>query len=843
MSSNADAVTPIELSGSESDSDSSVSQVSPERLGELVKYAVAKHPWPPTGKKNHVHKGRTNVSKFTSPARTIPLSQKKKKKTKQQQFSMKLINKDKGSSHPPSYSLYKPVGIINKVNWSCIVCVADEKKVENGDISKVPRNKQSQQLAKGAYCTLCKEKIYFTASSHKNIAKHMQQKHPHLLKKKEETKPVNLFYSTANVKLGKISKVDQLRGEVLVAKHLCDDLRPMNLVESGSFRDMIHFFNCLSTEWKAIGRTCVGKRISDYAKLVRLEMKKIIKHRADFYALTTDIWTSCQQESFMALTYHALTIDFEFINLTLDMEPIPERHTGENIKNKLLSRFEYWELVIEKLTLMMRDAASNGKKAMSLLGIPSEDCITHGNHLVVGPLFFTAPKKRNRGNVVSGADDDSDDEDEDEVDDIADYTLDEIEAAMDELDDVYRGVLKHITKKVNDIRKIVRYIKKSPNATRKFDEFQRVASPNAQPVSLLLDVRTRWSSTEIMISRFVRLKEAISMFISYLKTPQGKKEFNRKVLPTITDADWAYFEAVIILLKPFSRAIKHLCGEKYPTFIFALPTLRSIESFLSNPGLFSKTNQKSYIKLFYENYSDAEGFKKVIDNVDIVRSGLLLSFQKRFKMLRGNFMWTTYLDPRFRRSMDHLTEEEKPVALKDFINEVATVIKNKSLNVEVVQEEIELDNDSDDEDEDEDEDEYNYIDKQCTQPSSQPSIQSADSDDADKNAEAQAVDAVTKYINTTISVKSKQGPIEWWRQHKEEFPYIAVLARKWLAVPASSTPSERAFSDCGIAQAGKRNRLGGTMLKDQIIVRRNKEQINISTETLVQHFMKKNSDE
>lgn len=659
MSSNADA---LELS----DSESVFSSV-------FVDYAVDRHPHPPKPKKNRVHKGPTNVSKFTSPARAAPLSQKKKKKTKQQRFSMKPINEDEGSCHPPSYSLYEPFGIINKQNWSCIRCVADEKKVENGDISKVQRNKQSQKLAKAAYCTLCKEHLTFTASNHKNIRKHMINKHPNLLEKKEEPKPINLFFSTANVELGTISKVDQLRGDVLVAKYLCDDLRPMNLVESESFRDMVRFFNCLRTEWKPIGRTCVGKRIRDYAKLVRLEMKKIMKNYVDFYALTTDIWTSCQQESFMALTYHALTIDFDFINLTLDMEPIPERHTGENIKNKLESRFEYWELVKEKLTLMMRDAASNGKKAMSLMAIPSEDCITHGNHLVVGPLFFTAPKKRNKSNVVSGADDDDSDdgEDEDEVDDIADYTLDEIEAAMDELDDGYRGVLKYITKKVNDIRKIVRYIKKSPNATRKFDEFQTLTSPDVKPVSLLLDVRTRWSSTEIMISRFVRLKEAIIQFSFYLKTQQGKKEFNKKVLPTITDADWAYFEAVIILLKPFSRAIKKLCGEKYPTFIFALPTLRSIESFLSNPGLFSKTNQKSYIKLFYENNNDAEGFSEVINNMDIVRSGLLLSFQKRFKMLRGNFMWTTYLDPRFRRSMEHLTEEEKPGALEDFINEVA----------------------------------------------------------------------------------------------------------------------------------------------------------------------------
>jgi hypothetical protein len=38
-------------------------------------------------------------------------------------------------------------------------------------------------------------------------------------------------------------------------------------------------------------------------------------------------------------------------------------------------------------------------------------------------------------------------------------------------------------------------------------------------------------------------------------------------------------------------------------------------------------------------------------------------------------------------------------------------------------------------------------------------------------------------------------------------PYMAILARKFLCVPATSAPAERLFSSAGNTQTKKRNRL------------------------------------
>ena len=36
--------------------------------------------------------------------------------------------------------------------------------------------------------------------------------------------------------------------------------------------------------------------------------------------------------------------------------------------------------------------------------------------------------------------------------------------------------------------------------------------------------------------------------------------------------------------------------------------------------------------------------------------------------------------------------------------------------------------------------------------------------------------------------------MDWWRKHESYFPQVAKLARKHLAIPTSTAPSERVFS-------------------------------------------------
>ena len=65
-------------------------------------------------------------------------------------------------------------------------------------------------------------------------------------------------------------------------------------------------------------------------------------------------------------------------------------------------------------------------------------------------------------------------------------------------------------------------------------------------------------------------------------------------------------------------------------------------------------------------------------------------------------------------------------------------------------------------------------------------------------------------FNTYMRVQevvNDTDPLMWWKQHQEEFPRLARMARQYLAVPASSASPERLFSSVGLVKSDLRGRL------------------------------------
>lgn len=58
-------------------------------------------------------------------------------------------------------------------------------------------------------------------------------------------------------------------------------------------------------------------------------------------------------------------------------------------------------------------------------------------------------------------------------------------------------------------------------------------------------------------------------------------------------------------------------------------------------------------------------------------------------------------------------------------------------------------------------------------------------------------DKLQRYLAEKADVNAR--PLEWWRQNAEKFPKIAHIARRVLAVPATSVPSESVFSSAGLS--------------------------------------------
>ena len=62
-------------------------------------------------------------------------------------------------------------------------------------------------------------------------------------------------------------------------------------------------------------------------------------------------------------------------------------------------------------------------------------------------------------------------------------------------------------------------------------------------------------------------------------------------------------------------------------------------------------------------------------------------------------------------------------------------------------------------------------------------------------------------------------PLEWWRVKSADFPHLAILARRVLAIPATQAESERLFSCAGNIVTKTRNRLAPSTVEQLVLLR------------------------
>ena len=103
---------------------------------------------------------------------------------------------------------------------------------------------------------------------------------------------------------------------------------------------------------------------------------------ASHISITTDVWSSVVQDSYLSLTCHCITADFSRQQVCLHAAPFNDHHTAEHIAAMINKCFHTWS-VTSKVHVVVRDNGNNFVAGLRDAGIPNIPCLAHTLQLVV----------------------------------------------------------------------------------------------------------------------------------------------------------------------------------------------------------------------------------------------------------------------------------------------------------------------------------------------------------------------------------------------------------------------------------------------------------------------------
>lgn len=272
------------------------------------------------------------------------------------------------------------------------------------------------------------------------------------------------------------------------------DLQPFRVVEDVGFKAFVQELNpsYKMPDRKTISKSLVPAAYEECKANVISELKNV-RH----VTLTSDCWSSCAQDSFLALTAHFVTEDFRLESALLDCQVTEGSHTRFNLSRQIRNITDSFELS-DKVVMIVTDNASNISNAVNeRLQWPHFGCYAHTLNLIV------------------------------------------------------TDALKHelVSNIIEKVKNLVSHFKRSNLDTEKLLKYQKDAG-DQMPKKLVQEVKTRWNSTFYMLDRITNIQDAVKATVALLD----------KGIQTLTAEEWKICGELCKVLKPFEDVTKKLTG-------------------------------------------------------------------------------------------------------------------------------------------------------------------------------------------------------------------------------------------------------------------------------------------
>ncbi|XP_067633760.1 E3 SUMO-protein ligase ZBED1-like [Eurosta solidaginis] len=326
------------------------------------------------------------------------------------------------------------------------------------------------------------------------------------------TVQTKLFVTSTRSELSEQEK-DNIDESLL--KMITKDLQPLSIVDNVGFVEYTKKLQPLYSlpNRKVLSNTMLPFKYNEVRKKLH-DLLNIVTH----ISVTTDMWTSDSQKSFLSVTSHFVR-DNKMISAVLSTKEILGNHTSQNIATELKLIFDEWSVFDKIVTVVCDNGANIKKDIIEMLQKHHHPCVAHTSNLCVIDAIKAVPQ---------------------------------------------------VTVLINKCRAIVTYFNHSSQATEKLKNMQK--QMGVTELRLKQDVPTRWNSTLIMMERICLVKEPLAAIITSL--PNAPDFLNSSEWETLLD--------YTNLFKPVEAMTTELSGENYPTMSLVVPLIRGLQYAVRN---------------------------------------------------------------------------------------------------------------------------------------------------------------------------------------------------------------------------------------------------------------------
>ncbi|GBB92497.1 hypothetical protein RclHR1_20160001 [Rhizophagus clarus] len=352
-------------------------------------------------------------------------------------------------------------------------------------------------------------------------------------------------------------------------------------------------------------------------------------------------------------------------------------------------------------------------------------------------------------------------------------------------------------------------------------------------LQVVANISTRWNLSYYAWNRLIKIKSYIQMLIVELVNNENdndaKKDGKQLEKIILSSDEWELLQQLVIILSPFEEATNYLNGEKYITHSIMGPIIEQIKNLLysslsNSDSLFTPTSSPTSSTSPVIVFNTSEIYQEIENAADV------------FVMIKEVEILENDVENNNNEIRKNKIDLDKPMETKDLLNKVKKDLYNAiCLYWDVLSEDyilstilnprVKLMNNKEKEEEiwckKYEEYKENYLPTSLESPVESRTSSSTPSESSSiilnpiykpklfsifEQNQPRASNEVEEYLNED-NISFIQYPFNWWLNKKNKYPILAKMARIHLSILATSTPSERLFSDARSLLSVKRSRM------------------------------------